>query len=105
MPSNHTDTVTTIYLNDKRREVRQIVPKLQHAIAGVPLLFTAVEHLREGADRPIAVLELAIAIVVLGTFIQDLRATLHHRRNPHAAKHPAIGWFDLAAGAMLMFEA
>jgi len=97
--------MTTIYLDDKRRETAQLVPKIQHAFGGIPLLMTAIAHLREGIDLPIAGLELAIAVVVLGTFVKDLRAAMRHRRNPHAAGHSVVGWFDLAAGAMLMFEA
>ena len=96
--------MTTIYLDDKRRETAEIIPKLQHAFAGLPLLMTAVDHLREGVDLPVASLELIIAVVVLGTFVKDLRAAVRHRFHAHAA-HSVVGWFDLAAGAMLMFEA
>src|SRR5262249_27483411 len=90
---------------DKRRETAQLIPKLQHAFGGIPLLTTAIAHLSEGIDLPIAGLELAIAVIVLGTFLKDLRAAVRHRRNAHAGHHSVVGWFDLAAGAMLMFEA
>src|SRR5262249_39815841 len=92
------------YLEDHRRETAQLVPKFQHFIGSVPLLMTGWAHLSEGVDRPIALLEIAIGLIVLSTFIKEVRAALRTRRLGHSG-HSAFGWFDLAAGGMLLFEA
>src|SRR5207248_681459 len=47
-----------------------------------------------------AILEVVIAAVVLIAFARELRAAAKH-----APSHSAIGWFDLAAGIMLLYEA
>jgi hypothetical protein len=93
-----------IHLHDKRRELAQWPQKLQHAIAGFPLLFTGLRNLSDEAERTVAIAEIAIAILVLGALAVELRAARHHAK-AGTQHHPAFGWFDLAAGAMLIFEA
>jgi len=93
-----------IYLKDKRREMALWASKAQHAVAGFPLLFAGIHHLSDEAERPLALLEIAIAGLVLGTLVFELRAWRHHTKHG-TEHHPAVGWFDLAAAAMLMFEA
>lgn len=93
-----------IHLHDKRRELAQWPQKVQHAVAGFPLLFTGVQNLAEEAERPVAILEIVIAVLVLGALAAELRAARHHAK-AGTQHHPAFGWFDLAAGAMLIFEA
>jgi hypothetical protein len=93
-----------IHLHDKRRELAQWPQKLQHAIAGFPLLFTGLQNLSEEAERLVAILEIVLAILVLGALVVELRAARHHAK-AGTQHHPAFGWFDLAAGAMLIFEA
>ena len=96
----------TIYLDHKRRDIAGVVSKLQHAVAGFPLFTIALGKLREGHELPLAGLEMAIAVVVLGTFFIEMRALIHKHRNPgHEHKHAAVGWFDIAAAGMLIFEA
>lgn len=94
----------TIHLHDKRREAAEWLPKIQHAIGGVPLLLSGVHHLSEESERPIALLEIAIAVVVLGALAKELHA-VRRRAKAEVPPHSALGWFDLAAGAMLIFEA
>jgi hypothetical protein len=52
-----------------------------------------------------AAAEIVIAILVLGTFILELRATVQHHKHGKALSHPKVGWFDLAAGVLLIYEA
>ena len=95
-----------VYLDDKRRPLVDLAAKLQHAVAGVPLLFIGVEKLVEGVELPVALVETGIALAVLLTFALEGRAVKQHHNNPggeHA--HPRVGWFDLAAGVLLIFEA
>ncbi len=93
-----------IYLEDKRREMAAWVQKLQHLVAGVPLFFVGIGNLAEEAERPMAILEIAVALGVFATFAVELRAARRHASG-HAHGHPRMGWFDLAAGGLLIFEA
>lgn len=90
-----------IHLHDRRVQLADLVSKLQHASAGFPLLLVGLGKLGEEAERPIAILEITIAALVLGTFAREVWAARKH----HHSSHSAIGWFDLAAAAMMMFEA
>jgi hypothetical protein len=95
-----------VYLDDKRRDFAQIVTKIQHATAGIPLLLLGLEKLSHGDELAIAIAEIVIAILVLGTFVLELRATVkHHKHGASHAYHPKVGWFDLAAGVLLIYEA
>ena len=93
-----------VYIDDKRRQFAQIVTKIQHAVAGFPLLGIAIHNLSEGHEIPIAVVEAVIAVLVLGTFFLELRAMVRHSKHGTHA-HPKVGWFDLAAGVLLIYEA
>jgi hypothetical protein len=94
-----------VYLDDKRRQRAQIVSKIQHAVAGVPLLMIGMEKLSSGEELPIAIAEVALAAIVLATFVLELRAAIRHTKHGTAQSHPKVGWFDLAAGALLIYEA
>ena len=89
-----------IYLDDRRLHFADLVSKLQHATAGFPLLLVAAGKLGDEGERPIAIFELVIALGVLITFARDVRAAF---RRHHA--HDAVGWFDLVAGILLIYEA
>jgi len=80
--------------------MKELVLKLQHACAGFPLLMVGLGKLGDAAERPIAILEVTIAVLVLGAFARDAWAA---RKHHHV--HDSVGWFDLAAAAMMMFEA
>ena len=58
----------TVYLDKKRTQRAEIAGKVQHLIAGFPLLFLGIDKLREGAEIPMATLEVMIAAIVLITF-------------------------------------
>jgi hypothetical protein len=89
-----------IHLHDRRVQAAGLVQKLQHALAGFPLLIVGFQKVTSGEEVPIAMLELAIAILVLGTFARQV-----HAASQKHVGHSRIDWFDMAAAAMLMFEA
>jgi hypothetical protein len=59
--------IMIIHLHDRRVQAADLVSKLQHASAGFPLLLVGLGKLGEEAERPIAILEITIAALVLGT--------------------------------------
>jgi hypothetical protein len=69
-------------------------------VAGFPLLMIGIKHLSEEGERPIAILEIVIAALVLGTFARQVHAATKSHQS-----HSKVDWFDLAAAAMMMFEA
>jgi hypothetical protein len=91
-----------IYLQDKRRQAAAWLQKIQHLIGGVPLLLSGVQNFADDAERPMAVVEIVIALLVLTAFIKETRDELRKRGEHHDS---AFGWFDLAAGGLLIFEA
>ena len=94
-----------IYLEDKRREAAQWAPKLQHLLAGIPLFLSGFANFQhDEAERPLAILEMSVAAIVVLAFIKELRAARRHAVTGHR-EHSAVGWFDLAAGGLLIFEA
>ena len=96
-----------IYLQDRRLQAADLLTKLQHVFGGFPLLFIGLRRITSGErDWPMAILEIAIAAVVLVTFVREVRQTLRPQEHGHSsAWHAAVGWFDLAAGGLLIFEA
>jgi hypothetical protein len=94
--------ILTIYLDDHRTRAANLISKLQHLAAGVPLVYIGGQKLLNNTDeRLIAILELVIGLAVGVAFLQELRATLR----PSETSHPRFGWFELAAGILLVFEA
>jgi hypothetical protein len=91
-----------IYLHDKRRQFVAWLPKLQHLIGGMPLLLNGVRKLGDETERLMAILEIAVASIVLVAFVKELHAELRAHGKP---VHSPFGWFDLAAGGLLIFEA
>jgi hypothetical protein len=95
-----------IHLEDRRVQLTDLVGETQHVIGGVPLLALAVQKIAAmEPDWPLAVLELLIALLLLLVFIRDLRSLLRKGKGHSPASHTVIGWFDMAAGALLIFEA
>lgn len=97
----------TIYLQDRRLQTADLLTKLQHVIGGFPLLFIGLKRMSgPSPEWPMAVLEVAIGAIVIAAFVREVRQTLRHKAGHHSASwHRAIGWFDLAAGGLLIFEA
>jgi hypothetical protein len=93
-----------VYLHDKRQERVEWMPKLQHVLGGIPLLWSGIQHLADESERLVAFLEIAIAVAVLGALVRDVRSARKHAK-AEKPPHERFGWFDLAAGAMLLFEA
>jgi hypothetical protein len=89
-----------IHLHDRKAVAVGLVLKLEHALAGFPMLFLGIRHFSEEGELPIAVLEIVIAALVLGTFARHAYAA-----GQKHAHHSRVDWFDLAAAAMMLFEA
>ena len=96
-----------IYLQDRRLQAADLLTKLQHVFGGFPLLFIGLRKIVSSSPEwPMAIVEVAIGGLVVLTFIRELRQTLRSKEHEHpSAWHTAIGWFDLAAGGLLIFEA
>jgi hypothetical protein len=91
----------TIYLDPHRTRIANLLSKLQHLLAGIPLLYIGSQKLANNSPEPaVAALELGIGLAVCLTFLHELRAELRHSR----AAHSRFGWFELAAGMLLIFE-
>jgi hypothetical protein len=91
-----------IYLDDHRTRVANLLSKVQHFAAGVPLLFIGTQKFLNNEDeRVIAAIEVAIGLAVCFAFLRELRATVR----PSEESHSRFGWFELAAGGLLIFEA
>jgi hypothetical protein len=95
----------TLYLEDNRRKISEWIQKIQHLCAGLPIFLTGVKHLQEGSERSLGAFEIALAGCVLFTFIKEFRALRRTADDHDAHQKFSIGWFDLAAGILLMFEA
>lgn len=94
--------ILTIYLDDHRTRAANLISKIQHLAAGVPLVYIGSQKLLNNTDELlIAILEVGIGLAVGAAFLQELRTTLR----PSEASHPRFGWFELAAGILLIFEA
>jgi hypothetical protein len=89
-----------IHLQNRRVQAAGLLQKLQHALAGFPLLMLGIKRFSEEGEMPIAILEIGIAALVLGTFAREIYAA-----GKNHASHAKIDYFDLAAAAMMMFEA
>lgn len=96
----------TLYLEDKRVDAADVVGKLQHVSAGLPLLMFGWEKLQAGEEVAIALLEIAVAAIVIVAFAIEMRALRRKFARPQEHHdHPVVGWFDIAAAALLFFEA
>lgn len=97
----------TVYLQDRRVQTADLITKLQHVFGGFPLLFIGLKHLSSGSPEwPMAIVEVAIGGIVILAFLREVRQTIRPQAHGHSsAWHHAIGWFDLAAGGLLIFEA
>src|SRR5262249_36210214 len=91
--------------DDRRKDMAEMLPKLQHLLGGLPLLMTGLENLQDGGERMLALFEIVLASVLLVTFVKELRIALRHKKHEPGHAHSPFGWFDLVAGAMLIFEA
>lgn len=111
----------TIVLDDRRKHFGVWLQKLQHAVAGVPLLFAGIHRLQApgGSGELLAYAEVLVATVLLGMLARDLRALRgrvarppatpdsddHTRSDSPLHTHAGANWFDVVAGTMLIVEA
>jgi hypothetical protein len=97
-------------IQSRRRELAQIIQKLQHVVPAAPLLFqgvTRLQHEPHGWSLLLAVAEVGISVLVLGTFIRHLRSTRSHADDDHGHAGDGahgVDWIDLAIGVMLGIE-
>jgi len=95
-------------IRSRKRELAQVMQKLQHVVPAAPLLFqgvTRLQHEPHGWSLLLAVAEVGISVLVIGAFLRQLRSTRSRGEDDHD-HHTAHGvdWIDLAIGVMLGIE-
>ena len=93
----------------RRRDVAQLLQKLQHVVPAAALLFqgvTRLQHEPHGWSLLLAVGEVAISVLVVGAFVRQLRKARSTHDVDHGAAHAAHGvdWVDLLIAVMLGIE-
>ena len=96
-------------LRSRRRDLAQLLQKLQHVVPAAPLLFQGISRLQHephGWSLLLAIGEVGVSVLVVGAFLRTVRAA----RRPHDADHGdahashGVDWVDLLIGAMLGIE-
>jgi hypothetical protein len=95
-------------IRSRKREFAQLMQKLQHVVPAAPLLFQGVSRLQRephGWSLLLAVAEVGISVLVVGTFVRQLRSSRSRAEDDHG-HHGGHGvdWIDLAIGVMLGIE-
>jgi hypothetical protein len=95
-------------IRSRKREFAQVMQKLQHVVPAAPLLFQGVTRLRHephGWSLLLALAEVGISVLVIGTFGRQLRSMRNRPEDDHD-HHAAHGvdWIDVAIGVMLGIE-
>jgi hypothetical protein len=93
----------------RRRDLAQVLQKLQHVVPAAALLFQGVsrlQHERHGWSLVLAAGEVGISVLVVAAFIGRLRAARSNHHADHGDAHASHGvdWVDLLIGAMLGVE-
>jgi len=93
----------------RRRDLAQLIPKLQHVAPAALLLFQGVsrlQHERHGWSLLLAVAELSVSVLVVGAFVRQVRTARATHDVDHGDAHASHGvdWVDLLIGAMLGVE-
>ena len=93
----------------RRRDLAQVIQKMQHVLPAAPLLVQGVSRLqneRHGWSLVLAAGEVGISVLVVGAFLLRLRAARSRHEVEHADAHASHGvdWVDLLIGAMLGVE-
>ena len=96
-------------LRSRRRDLAQLLQKLQHVVPAAPLLFQGISRLQHephGWSLLLAAGEVGISVLVVGTFIRTVRAARRTHDADHGDGHASHGvdWVDLLIGAMLGVE-
>ena len=96
-------------IRSRRRDVAQLLQKLQHVLPAAALLFqgaSRLQHEPHGWSLLLAVGEVGISVLVVGAFIQTVRAARGRPDADHGDAHASHGvdWVDLLIGAMLGVE-
>ena len=96
-------------IRSRRRDVAQLLQKLQHVLPAAALLFQGVSRLQHephGWSLLLAAGEVGISVLVVGAFIRTVRAARRTHDADHGDAHASHGvdWVDLLIGAMLGVE-
>jgi len=94
-------------IRSRKREFAQVMQKLQHVVPAAPLLFqgvTRLQHEPHGWSLLLAVAEVGISVLVLGTFVRQLRSTRSPDDDDHGHGGHGVDWIDVAIGVMLGIE-
>lgn len=70
---------------------------LSHAVPGLFLIFFGIQTLHGGSIEVLPIVEIAVGAAVLSAIAMELRRS-------ERAEQEAIGWVEIAAGAMLIVE-
>ena len=96
-------------IQSRRRDLAQLLQKLQHVVPAAPLLFQGISRLQHephGWSLLLAAGEVGISVLVVGAFIRTVRAArrTHDADHGHAHASHGVDWVDLLIGAMLGIE-
>ena len=97
-----------IPLLSRRRDLGQLLQKVQHAVPAIPLLLHGLDRLRHDPHAwslALGAAEVAAGGLVIGAFVRHARAMRRGGEISHAAHHAhGVDWVDLLIGAMLAVE-
>ena len=93
----------------RRRDLAQLIQKLQHVLPAAALLFQGVSRLQRehhGWSLVLAAAEVGVSVLVVGAFLFRVRAARRAHDVDRAGAHASHGvdWVDLLIGAMLGVE-
>ena len=96
-------------IQSRRRDLAQLLQKLQHVVPAAPLLFQGISRLQHephGWSLLLAAGEVGISVLVVGAFIRTVRTARRTDHADHGDAHAGHGvdWVDLLIGAMLGVE-
>lgn len=93
----------------RRRDLGQVLQKLQHVVPAGALLFQGVsrlQHDRHGWSLLLAVAEIVVSVLVVGAFLRQVHAARSTHGVDHHGTHASHGvdWVDLLIAVMLGVE-
>ena len=96
-------------LRSRRRDLAQLLQKLQHVVPAAPLLFQGISRLQHephGWSLLLAAGEVGVSVLVVGAFLRTVRTARRTHDADHGDAHASHGvdWVDLLIGAMLGVE-
>ena len=99
----------SIPIRYRRAERGQFFSKLQHAVPSIVVLSDGIEHLShdpQGAERALGAIEVAAAVLVMGSVVRGFRKLIKGTAAGEAQHtHHGVDWIDIFIGVMLAVEA